>query len=102
MGVMLGRMGLFLAGAVSMAVLTILMGAALTTLMARVNGAVAKVLSEAVRDVFWPKQAPPQPSVDPEESNLYTSGLWSEQEAEPPWETENMEPVSMPSGVQGT
>ena len=83
-----------------MAVLTLGMATALTLLMARVNGAVARVLSEAVRDVFWPKSAP-QPVVEPEEDNLYTAGLWLDGE-EPPWETENMEPLVAPSGDLGT
>lgn len=86
-------MGAFVAGAAVMGALLLAFCVCLTVLMARVNGEVAKVISQAMERVFWPKGQVRNLEADPEHS---VSQPMDEQVEvpwpEPPWETEDMSP----------
>jgi hypothetical protein len=94
----------FIAGAAIMCVLCLGMATGLTILLARVNGSVARVLSESVREALAGIFQPPptevpeaQGSVEQDEE-LPThgpQGLWFQDEPVPSWETEDMEPLEI-------
>ncbi len=92
-------MGWFVAGALTMGVLLLGFCVCFVVLMARVNGETAKVLSEALERVFWPKgQVQPSVEADPEHSVSQPMDAETEAWPEPPWETEDMSPFA-PSSV---
>lgn len=96
-------MGAFVAGAAAMGALLLGFCVCLTILMARVNGEVAKVLSESLERVFWPK-GEPQRNLEPEPQHSVTQAMEDEEETrwpEPPWETEDMSPYEPSSVADG-
>lgn len=86
-------MGWFVAGAFAMGVLMLGFCVCMTVLMARVNGEVARVLSESIERVFWPKQQVQSVEADPE--HLVSQGMDPQDPwPEPKWETEDMSPYA--------